>query len=60
MAYTMIITEKPSAALKLAQALAEGEIKKISKNEVTSYRIHRAGKEIVIVPAVGHLFVLMG
>ncbi len=59
MAYTLILTEKPSAALKMAQALAEGEIKKLKNYDVTSYRISREGKDIIIAPAVGHLFVLV-
>ncbi len=59
MAYTLILTEKPSAALKLAQALSEDKIEKLRKNDVTSYKIVRGGKNIVIAPAVGHLFVLV-
>lgn len=58
MGYTLILTEKPSAAAKLAQALAEGPVEKMKKRGIDYYAIRRAGKEIVIVPAVGHLFVL--
>ena len=58
MTYTLVITEKPSAAKRLAQALAEGGIDKRSKQGVPHYRIKRAGKQLVIAPAVGHLFVL--
>ena len=59
MAYTLVITEKPSAAEKIAHALAEGGVKKLSKGTVSYYRITRKGKEMVVVPAVGHLFVLV-
>ena len=58
MAYTLVLTEKPSAAKKIAYALAEGEVKKINKNGVPYYKIKRRGKDLVVVPAVGHLFVL--
>jgi DNA topoisomerase-1 len=58
MAYTLILTEKPTAAQKIAYALAEGEVKKINKNGVSYYKIKRGNKNFVVVPAVGHLFVL--
>jgi DNA topoisomerase-1 len=58
MAYTLILTEKPSAAQKISQALSEGKVEKLSGNGAPYYRIRRQGKEIVVVPAVGHLFVL--
>lgn len=57
MPYTLILTEKPSAARKIAYALTDKAPKKLGK-EVTYYKIQRAGKDILIVPAVGHLFVL--
>lgn len=58
MSYTMIIAEKPSAAKRIASALAEGGIKKIGKHGVASFRISRGGRDIVVAPAVGHLFIL--
>ena len=58
MGYTLIIAEKPNAAGRIANALADGEVKKISKNGAPYYRLERGGREIVVVPAVGHLFVL--
>jgi DNA topoisomerase-1 len=58
MGYTLIITEKPSAANKIAIALSDGKPKKIEKDKASYYKITRKGKEIVIVPAVGHLFAL--
>jgi len=53
---TLIIAEKPSASEKIANALAEDEIKKIKDNDSVYYKIKRNGEEIFIVPAVGHLF----
>ncbi len=58
MGYTLILTEKPSAANRIASALAEDGVKKFSKNKAPYYKIKRKGKDIVVVPAVGHLFVL--
>jgi len=58
MPYTLIISEKPSAAKRIASALAEDKVEEIRKNGVNSFKISRAGKEIVVAPAVGHLFVL--
>ena len=58
MSYTLIITEKPNAANRIAHALAEGEVHKLARHGVDYYRFRRKGKEIVVAPAVGHLFVL--
>ncbi len=57
MPYTLIIAEKPSAAERIASALADGAVEKAGKAS-SYFRIKHAGKEIVVVPAVGHLFVL--
>jgi hypothetical protein len=58
MPYTLMIAEKPSAAKRIASALAEGGIKEMGEHGVRSYRITHRGKDIVVAPAVGHLFVL--
>ncbi len=58
MSYTLIISEKPSAAKRIAQALAQDDIEEIKSGSVKSYRFRRKDKEIVVVPAVGHLFIL--
>jgi DNA topoisomerase I len=58
MTYELIVTEKPQAAKKLADALAEGSVHKENIQGVPYYRIKRSGKEIVIGCAVGHLFTL--
>ena len=54
--YELIITEKPQAASKIAQALG----KPIQKNhqKVPYYEIDRDGKKIFVACAVGHLFTL--
>jgi DNA topoisomerase-1 len=57
MPYTLIISEKPSAAERIASALADGKVEKAGK-ATFYFKIKHGGKDIVVVPAVGHLFVL--
>src|SRR3989344_4410074 len=52
----MIITEKPSVAEKIAQALKEKNLEKNKDGKVSYYTLTRDNKHIVIVCAVGHLF----
>ncbi|MBU0976862.1 MAG: hypothetical protein KKD18_00415, partial [Nanoarchaeota archaeon] len=52
--YTLIITEKPQAALKIASAL--GNARKYSDGGVSYYEVEHSGKEILVASAVGHLF----
>ena len=54
--YTLIITEKPDAANRIAMALdANGKPKKTVENGVPYYQAYRNGN-IVVVPALGHLY----
>jgi len=54
--YTLIITEKPDAAQRIASALdAQGKAKRMEDNGVPYYMARRE-KEIVVVPALGHLY----
>jgi len=54
--YTLIITEKPDAANRIAAALdTAGKAKKIVANHVPYYLAKR-NKDIVIVPSLGHLY----
>ncbi|MBU1201286.1 MAG: DNA topoisomerase I [Nanoarchaeota archaeon] len=55
MSYELIITEKPSAALKMAYSLADTKPVKKS-NGASYYLLSHNKKDIVIVSAVGHLF----
>jgi len=56
--YTLIITEKPDAASRIASALdAEGKAKKIVEKGVPYYMAKRSG-DIVVVPALGHLYTI--
>ncbi|MDI6642782.1 MAG: DNA topoisomerase I [Candidatus Hodarchaeaceae archaeon] len=58
MAKTLIVCEKPTAAAKIATALAEKKPKKGELNGVPYYEFERDGKQMVVVPALGHLFTL--
>ncbi len=58
MSYTLVVTEKPSAARMIASALSGGTVEKKGGRGVSYYSITREGKELMVVPAVGHLFVL--
>ena len=58
--YTLIITEKPDAASRIASALdTEGKALKKTENGVPYYTAKRAGN-IVVVPALGHLYTVAG
>lgn len=56
MSYELIITEKPSAAEKIAKALANGKAIKETENGVPYYKITHQGKDIIVGCAVGHLY----
>lgn len=54
---TVIIAEKPDAAMRIAQALAESKlVKNTSPQGVDYYEFIRNGKKHTVVAAVGHLF----
>lgn len=52
----LIITEKPAAAKKLAEALSDGKLSKSSDKGVPYYTLVHSKKDIVVGCAVGHLF----
>ncbi len=56
MPYTLIITEKPAAAQKIADALADGKAIKGGEKGVPNYKITHGGEDIVVACAVGHLY----
>ncbi len=56
--YTLVITEKPDAAARIATALDEkGKPVRNQKNGVPYFNAYRNG-EIVVVPAIGHLYTI--
>ena len=56
MSYELIIAEKPSAARKIAAALAEGKTDTIKEGTVSYQKFSRSGKEVIVACAVGHLY----
>ncbi|GAH94740.1 unnamed protein product, partial [marine sediment metagenome] len=51
---TLIVCEKPSAAVKIASALAEKRPNEGELNGVPYYEFERGGGRMVVVPALGH------
>lgn len=59
MSSVIIICEKPDSTMRIAQALAEGTLKKrTSRYGVSYYEFLRNGKKHIAASAVGHLFSL--
>ncbi|MAG39057.1 DNA topoisomerase I, partial [Candidatus Woesearchaeota archaeon] len=56
MTYELIITEKPSAAMKIAYALTDSKPIKKSNKGVPYYLLAHKKKDLIVVPAVGHLY----
>jgi DNA topoisomerase-1 len=54
--YTLIITEKPDAAQRIALALDVGKKVRRIEDSGVPYYVATRDKEIVIVPALGHLY----
>src|SRR3989344_7972340 len=52
----LLIAEKPSAAEKIAFALADNKPVKKSNNRVPYYEIIHNGKKLIVCAAVGHLY----
>src|SRR3989344_130441 len=58
MSYELIITEKPQAAKKIAEALANGKPLNKGDKGVPVYEITHNGKDFVVGCAVGHLYTI--
>jgi DNA topoisomerase I len=54
----LIVAEKPRVAEKIAQAIGD-KVEKKSHNGVSYYEAERDGREIVVAPAVGHVYTLV-
>jgi DNA topoisomerase-1 len=54
--YELIITEKPAAAKKIAESLADGKAVKEQYQGVPYYKLTHGKKDIVVACAVGHLY----
>ena len=55
---TLVICEKPKVAERMASALAEGSVQREQLYGVAHFRVQRGGKELIIAPAVGHIYTL--
>ena len=53
----LVVAEKPKVAQKIAAAIGDN-VKRLSAGKVSYYEVERAGKKIVIAPAVGHIYTL--
>src|SRR4030043_491371 len=56
MGYELIVSEKPNAAKRIAEALADKRAKKQSINKVPYYELEHKKNPVVVACAVGHLF----
>jgi DNA topoisomerase-1 len=57
--YTLIVTEKPDAAKRIAEALdSQGKPKQFKENGVP-YFVASRDRELVVVPAIGHLYTII-
>ena len=56
MSTTLIVTEKPDAALHVAEALGQGTPKKIYIDGVPLFEVHLQGERILVCSALGHLY----
>ncbi len=55
--YTLVVTEKPAAAQRIACALDDGgKASRNIVNGVACYQAQNSGKPLVVVPAMGHLY----
>src|SRR3989338_2182391 len=54
--YELIISEKPAAAKKIAESLADGKPVKEDYKGVAYYKVTKGKKDIIVGCAVGHLF----
>lgn len=52
----LIISEKPSAAKRIAESLAEGKPIKVTEKKIPYYKITRGKQDIIVASAVGHLY----
>jgi len=54
---TLIICEKPDAALHVAKALSEnGEVKKLIKYDIPYFEVKNNSEKLIICSAIGHLY----
>ena len=55
----LIVTEKPSSAKKIAEALADTKLIQKKSKQSSYYELTHNGKPIIVTSAVGHLYTLV-
>ena len=53
----LIVAEKPKVTQKIAMAIGGNVTRKV-KGNVSYYEVEKDGKQIVVAPAVGHIYTL--
>ncbi len=56
----LVITEKPSVALRVATTLGDGKFDRKNENGINYYEIETKNNKLFVVAAVGHLFTIVG
>ena len=54
--YTLVVCEKPDAARKVADALAQGRVTSVRSNGVDTLEFRRGEEDYVVCSAIGHLY----
>ncbi|MEM3841334.1 MAG: DNA topoisomerase I, partial [Candidatus Micrarchaeaceae archaeon] len=55
---TLIVSEKPSVALRISQALSSGKAERHGEGKINYYSFESKGESIYVAAAAGHLFTL--
>ena len=59
--YTLIISEKPDAANRIATALdSAGKTQRLTENGVPYFLANNNNKEMIVASALGHLYTVAG
>ncbi len=53
---TLLICEKPDAAARIAEALSDAKPRRLFKYGMPYYNVKRSNEDIIICPALGHLY----
>ena len=54
----LIVSEKPSVALRISQALSDGKAERLNSGKVSYYAFESNGENVYVAAAAGHLFTL--
>jgi DNA topoisomerase-1 len=54
--YTLVVCEKPDAAMRVAEALSDGAAQSLTVEGTSAFRFRRGAEEYVVCSAQGHLY----